>query len=316
MKCNLLRIFSYFILVCCSLGTVAAQDIMPGKAKLDHNSGPVFSSKEMEQLMSFVDVENPMPATFKNASDNYIQDPKLTLTPFWEKVAAMDRPIRIVHIGDSHIRGHVFPYVMRKLLEADFGHEAVIDYQVTYQTSGLAHETGKAGIVYHMIGVNGATFGSYNTPERIRSIVNLNPDLIVVSFGTNEAHGRNYRRTEHLAQMDKLYADLKKGCPNAVFLMTTPPGAYVRSGRTKIINRRTPSVVTTELEFARKNGLAIWDLYAIIGGEAYACKNWTASNMFQRDKIHFTHAGYNLQGLLFHEAFIKAYNDYVSAQFN
>ena len=316
MKCNNISVLSILLFLCCVAGEVFAQDPLPNKAKIDKNYGPVYSSKEMEQLMSFVDVESPMPSSFRNALDNRIDDPEFSLSPFWEKMSVMDRPIRVVHIGDSHIRGHVFPYVMRKLLETDFGHEAVIDYEVTYHTTGLAHETGKAGIVYHILGVNGATSSSYNTPERIRSVVNLNPDLIIVSFGTNEAHDRKYRTAVHMEQMNHLLRELRKGCPNATFLMTTPPGSYIRSGRNRIINRRTPQVTETEIQFAKKNGLAIWDLYDIIGGSADGCKNWNAANMFQRDKIHFTHAGYTLQGLLFHEAFIKAYNDYVSSQLN
>lgn len=295
---------------------LSAQDPIPVKTKTDTNHGPVIPCKEMRIVMSFVNVDNPMPDTFRKAADNIIEDSQLSLSSFWEKMSAMDRPIRVVHIGDSHVRGHIFPYVMRKLLEDDFGHDAVIDYQVNYWSPGLATETGKAGIVYHILGVNGATFGSYNTPERIHSITKLNPDLIVVSFGTNEAHRRNYRMGEHVAEMNKLFADLKKACPNAAYLMTTPPGAYIRSGRRKIINKRTPKVVDTEISFARQHGVAIWDLYSVIGGKDYGCKNWTAAKMFQHDKIHFTQAGYTLQGLLFHEAFIKAYNDYVASQLN
>ncbi len=314
MKWNKLPIVFLFLLG--AVGEVAAQDALPSKSQMDKNYGPIFSSKEMEQLMSFVDVEDPMPSTFLDTCENCIEDPQLSLLPFWQKLNTMTRPVRVAHLGDSHVRGHVFPYVMRKLLEADFGHEAVIDYQVTYQSSGLAQETGKPGIVYHILGVNGATCATYNTPERIRTVVNLNPDLIVLSFGTNEAHGRNYRSAEHTAQMSKLLSELKMKCPNATFLVTTPPGAYIRSGKTRIINRRTPRIVETEVKFARQNGLAIWNLYDIIGGETHGCKNWSAAKMFQRDKIHFTHAGYKLQGLLFHEAFIKAYNDYVASQLN
>ena len=109
---------------------------------------------------------------------------------------------------------------------------------------------------------------------------------------------------------------LKEKCTNASFLITTPPGAYTRMGRSRIINKRTPLVVNTAKEFARKNGMAVWDLYDIVGGEKYACKNWTDAGMYQKDKIHFTREGYTLQGLLLHEAFIKAYNDYVATKFN
>lgn len=292
-----------------------AQDVVPEKAKRDHNSGPVYSSTAMEHLMRFISVESPMPASFKDTMENVIIDPERTLDVFWEKLSTMERPVRIVHIGDSHVRGHIFPYKMRKLLEEDFGADAVLDYNVSYHTTGIASETGRSGIVYHILGVNGATCESFNKPERIDEITSLNPDLIIMSFGTNEAHGRNYRSDQHRVQMMNLISELKKGCINAGFLITTPPGAYVKAGRrNRIINVRTPLVVRTEKDFAAENKIAVWDLYDVVGGEKFACKNWTAAGMYQRDKIHFTREGYALQGLLLHEAFIKAYNDYVATK--
>lgn len=265
--------------------------------------------------MQFVSVDSPMPAVFRNTTENELTDPAGSLHPFWEKLGALDRPLRIVHIGDSHVRGHVFPYVMRCCLEDDFGSKAVENIPVTYQTSGIARETGSNGVVYHILGVNGATCQSFSTPENIRQIADLHPDLVILSFGTNEAHGRRYNASEHTAAMNYLIAELKTSCPDVAFLMTTPPGAYVRNGRRgKIINPRTPLVVENELKFAREHGIAIWDMYDIVGGKQRACLNWNAANMYQRDKIHFTHEGYTLQGLLLHEAFIKAYNHYVATR--
>lgn len=294
---------------------VFAQDVIPEKAKRDYNSGPVYSSSAMEKLMRFIAVSSPMPSAFKDTTENVIIDPEGTLDVFWEKLSIMERPVRIVHIGDSHVRGHVFPYKMRKLLEDDFGDEAVIDYNISYNTTGIAHETGRSGIVYHIMGVNGATCESFNKSERIKEISSLNPDLIILSFGTNEAHGRNYRAAQHRIQMAGLIGELKKECKEAEFLITTPPGAYIKSGkRNRIINVRTPLVVRTEKDFAQENGIAVWDLYDVVGGEKFACRNWSAAGMYQRDKIHFTRDGYSLQGLLLHEAFIKAYNDYVATK--
>jgi lysophospholipase L1-like esterase len=269
----------------------------------------------MKQLMQFVSVDSPMPAVFRNTTENELTDPAGSLHPFWEKLGALDRPLRIVHIGDSHVRGHVFPYVMRCSLEDDFGSKAVENIPVTYQTSGIARETGSNGVVYHILGVNGATCQSFSTPEHIRQIADLHPDLVILSFGTNEAHGRRYNASEHTAAMNYLIAELKASCPDVAFLMTTPPGAYVRNGRRgKIISPRTPLVVENELKFAREHGIAIWDMYDIVGGKQRACLNWNAAKMYQRDKIHFTHEGYTLQGLLLHEAFIKAYNHYVATR--
>lgn len=292
-----------------------AQDVLPECPKPDKHSSPVYPSHEMKQLMQFVSVDSPMPAVFRNTTENELTDPAGSLHPFWEKLGALDRPLRIVHIGDSHVRGHVFPYVMRCCLEDDFGSKAVENIPVTYQTSGIARETGSSGVVYHILGVNGATCQSFSTPEHIRQIADLHPDLVILSFGTNEAHGRRYNASEHTAAMNYLIEELKVSCPDVAFLMTTPPGAYVRNGRRgKIINPRTPLVVENELKFAREHGIAIWDMYDIVGGKQRACLNWNAAKMYQRDKIHFTHEGYTLQGLLLHEAFIKAYNHYVATR--
>lgn len=292
-----------------------AQDVLPECPKPDKHSSPVYPSHEMKQLMQFVSVDSPMPAVFRNTTENELTDPAGSLHPFWEKLGTLDRPLRIVHIGDSHVRGHVFPYVMRCSLEDDFGSKAVENIPVTYQTSGIARETGSSGVVYHILGVNGATCQSFSTPEHIRQIADLHPDLVILSFGTNEAHGRRYNASEHTAAMNYLIAELKASCPDVAFLMTTPPGAYVRNGRRgKIINPRTPLVVENELKFAREHGIAIWDMYDIVGGKQRACLNWNAAKMYQRDKIHFTHEGYTLQGLLLHEAFIKAYNHYVATR--
>lgn len=292
-----------------------AQDVLPECPKPDKHSSPVYPSHEMKQLMQFVSVDSPMPAVFRNTTENELTDPAGSLNPFWEKLGALDRPLRIVHIGDSHVRGHVFPYVMRCSLEDDFGSKAVENIPVTYQTSGIARETGSSGVVYHILGVNGATCQSFSTPEHIRQIADLHPDLVILSFGTNEAHGRRYNASEHTAAMNYLIEELKASCPDVAFLMTTPPGAYVRNGRRgKIINPRTPLVVENELKFAREHGIAIWDMYDIVGGKQRACLNWNAAKMYQRDKIHFTHEGYTLQGLLLHEAFIKAYNHYVATR--
>lgn len=293
--------------------TVCAQDALPVRAKADRRSVPVFVSREIRALLQWVPVDPAVPATFRDAQENCIDDPQGSLTPFFERLAQPDRPLRIVHIGDSHIRGHVLPYVMRCCLEEDFGAEAVEPLPVSYQTSGLAEETGRAGVVYHILGVNGATCDTFATPDRLRQVIRLHPDLLVLSFGTNEAHARHYEAAVHCQAMDRLIAAVREECPDACFLLTTPPGAYVRNGRKgKVINPRTPLVVEAERRYAARHGLALWDLYGIAGGATSACRNWANGGFFQRDRIHFTHEGYRVQALMFHEAFIKSYNQYVA----
>lgn len=84
------------------------QDELPEQARRDRNSGIVYPSRELQQLMEFIAVANPLPATFKETKENRIIDPGLSLQGFWKKLETLSHPVRIVHIGDSHVRGHVF----------------------------------------------------------------------------------------------------------------------------------------------------------------------------------------------------------------
>ena len=58
--------------------------------------------------------------------------------------------------------------------------------------------------------------------------------------------------------------------------------------------------------------MAVWDLYGIAGGKENACANWQRAGMMRPDHVHYTPEGYRLQGELFYEAFINAYNESVS----
>lgn len=108
-----------------------AQDVLPEKALPDKNSGPVFSEQTMARMLGRIDIQPSMPLVFQQTQENVICDPEGTLDPFWNKLMRMEGPVRIVHIGDSHVRGHVLPYVVRKQLEAEFGSDAVVDQVVT-----------------------------------------------------------------------------------------------------------------------------------------------------------------------------------------
>lgn len=289
-----------------------AQDRIPGQAIADVPLSYPKQAPEYRLSSQPLTVYNPMPSSFKNVSDNVLADANHSLTPFFEKLRTMRTPVRIVHIGDSHIRGHVLSSQVRTNFERDFGHEATLPDTITYWSSGLAKETGLPGVVYHCIGINGATCLNFTNPMQAQEIASLKPDLIIVSFGTNESHGRGYSVSEHDRQIDNLINLLKEYCPNTAFLLTTPPGSYLRYRRKRSINPRTEQAAKTITDYAKRNNLAYWNMYNIVGGRKSACLNWTNNNLMQRDRIHYTADGYHLQGNLLYEAFIKAYNDYVA----
>lgn len=264
-------------------------------------------------------VSKLLPGTFTGVRPNLIERPE-ELVPFFRKLKMKEEPVRVVHLGDSHVRGHVFPREARRRLEAAWGSDAVLHDSITYRTSALARETGLPGLVYHALGINGAHYCNFDTEPFLAQVVQLRPDLIILSFGTNEAHGGRYQEDWHRAEMDALVTHLRERCPQAQILLTTPPGAYKvtrqrrrnTQGKSRYVtlrteNKNTPQVVKVQCDYARRNNLPLWNLYEIAGGVRSACANWRNSGLMNKDLIHFTPKGYALQGLLLAEALLNAY---------
>ena len=178
-----------------------------------------------------------LPAAFRQLGGNELIDSVGILKPFWEKLRMLrlgiaTDTIRIVHVGDSHIRGHIFPETTGGRLQQTFG-----------------------ALSYTDVGINGAFCVTFTRPERVADIAALRPDLVILSFGTNESHNRRYNSMLHYRQMDELVRMLRDRLPGIPMLMTTPPGSYEsfrqrRRRRTYKINPRTSVAVQTIRRFA------------------------------------------------------------------
>ena len=145
-----------------------AQDAIPALSRPLEPLRIPGETKEMHRGVRLITVHDSLPASFTHSLDNVIEDENRSLSPFFQKLNDMTGPVRIVHIGDSHVRGHLYPLITRRRLEHDFGAEAVYPDVISYRTGGLAHETGEPGIVYHMIGINGATSVTFSDDEKIK----------------------------------------------------------------------------------------------------------------------------------------------------
>ena len=218
-----------------------------------------------------------------------------------------NRSVRVVHIGDSHVRGHVLPVAVRRKLEAAWGSEAMKNTLINYNTSALAQETGQKGFIFHAIGKNGATMSYFLDEAVIQQIARLNPDLVIISIGTNESHGR-FTVAALQQNFDTFTTRMRQLCPGVSFLLTTPPGSY----RRRMPNRVGGEVARAQSNYGSRHGIAVWNLYEIAGGDARVCANWRGAGMMARDGVHYTHEAYNLQGNLLGEAILKAYNKWTT----
>lgn len=240
-----------------------------------------------------------LPKLFQRAGRNEIVDSLGILSPVLEhlrlvKAAVSEDTVRILHIGDSHIRGHIFPQTTGQRLTEVFG-----------------------AVSYTDMGVNGATCLTFTHPDRIAAIAAMKPELLIMSFGTNESHNKRYNVNSHYQQIHELISLIRDSLPDVPILLTTPPGSYEsfrrgRRSRTYAINPRTVMAVNTIQRYAHDHNLIVWDMYNVVGGSLRACKNWQEVGLMRPDHVHYMPEGYILQGNLLYEAIIKAYNDYVS----
>lgn len=292
MTGNKKRIF-FLLWFCLALvGYSNAQDRIPSVAAEDI---PIHTADTLRLwgTPDTIAVGNSLPPSFLNPGTNGIRNAYL-LYPFFERLRNLrEDTIRIVHIGDSHVRGHIFPRTTAEALRNQFG-----------------------AIRYTDMGINGATCLTFTHPERIAAISALKPDLLILSFGTNESHTRKYNSSVHYQQMNELIRLLRDSLPDTPMLATTPPGSYEsyrqrRRKRTYTINPRTVTAVETICRFADSHRLAVWDLYNLAGGKKAACVNWQTAGWMRPDHVHYMPEGYALQGYLFYEAILKAYNEYV-----
>ncbi|MDR2383667.1 MAG: GDSL-type esterase/lipase family protein [Prevotellaceae bacterium] len=212
----------------------------------------------------------------------------------------------------------ITPFAMTFLLDTLTNNVDIsfISPEKEISVSGFHLSNGKRGVFYHSIGVNGAKFCNYNqcSSDFYRQIASLNPDLVIISLGTNEAMVKAINADQLYSDISDFVYNIRHSSPNTNVLFTTPVETFARAGRkaSTVPNYKVGKVRDVIVNFAEKNGYPYWDLYNIAGGKG-ATLEWYKKKLFVRDRIHLTQRGYEYQGELLFEAIIKSYNQYIKA---
>lgn len=197
----------------------------------------------------------------------------------------------------------------------------------TVNIYGASLHNGNYGVEYHTIGNNGATFATYNELRTVGyDISHFNPDLVILSLGTNEAFS-NITNDQLEADIDYMIANIRKHNPDAAILLTTPMECqktkvsytYTKKRRKKkrrkvrhtsmVINTKVKQMRDVIIKYADENNIPVYDFYAVAGGNN-ASKQWAANDLMARDHIHNSYKGYLLQGDLFYNALINVLKNY------
>ncbi|MBR4840869.1 MAG: hypothetical protein IK005_10395 [Paludibacteraceae bacterium] len=164
------------------------------------------------------------------------------------------------------------------------------------------------GVVYHSIGVNGASVPSYLRCEDLERDLNLiKPDLVVFGIGINDASGRNFSDSTFISNYGRLIERIEAVSPNCAYIFVTNNDSYrrIRRGRYQV-NKNGLLAQQAFYKLAERHKAGVWDLFEIMGGLSSMPK-WEKEGLAKKDKIHFTTKGYLLIGDLFYNALISSY---------
>lgn len=178
-----------------------------------------------------------------------------------------------------------------------------------FQFYGASLERPDSGVLYHAIGVNGATYGQFNKSLLFwQQLPALQADLYIVSMGTNEAQKSHPDLADFNLQLLGLVTKIKAASPEAAVLITSPADSYF-AGRT--VSSSLKKIRDALADFCTEQELPFWDLYTITGGYGSA-RSWQKNGLMSRDRIHYIKPGYELQGNLLFAALAKGYNLYLN----
>ena len=175
--------------------------------------------------------------------------------------------------------------------------------------AGVSLSSDISGAYFHSVGNNGATFSSYNSiPGFGREFAVLEPDLVIISLGTNEAFGK-IDVDNILYNIDELINTIRAHSPSVQILLTTPSECFrrtvTRNKRRRVSSFKENTNVCTVrdliLKYATEHGVAVYDAYSVLG----SASNLKNAQLLSRDGVHFTATGYRLLGNLLADALLE-----------
>ena len=184
--------------------------------------------------------------------------------------------------------------------------------QAPVRLLGLSTENA-AGVTYEAAGINGAEaslFLRWNEALQQTLMLESNPALIVLSYGTNEAGDRNWTEEGYAAMFQRIIERCRRLAPNASILVVGPPDRAMRAGRRSWkpfagVDR----IVAAQRSVCRQMHCAYWDQRSRMGGFG-SMRDWVSISWAQPDHTHFTGEGYTeLASALFSDI-VQQYDTY------
>lgn len=165
---------------------------------------------------------------------------------------------------------------------------------------GAVVESETGGLVYETLGINGQRASALPLRNRAlwaAAIEGRQPDLVVMSFGGNEALDPSFSGAAYEDQLERALARVRALMPSASCLLTGPVSMCDHPPLAE--------VVAVQRRVAPRYGCGFWDTREVSGGENSNC-TWRKHGLVSGDGLHLSPEGYDIVGDRFAEALLKA----------
>ncbi len=187
--------------------------------------------------------------------------------------------IKVLHIGDSHVKAGYFSQRFMERLNAFYAQQYHGNLFFNFQS-------------FCKIGTK---YSDYNELAELDDQLKRElPDLVIISLGTNDAFSGS-ARIKFYEKVDHLITKIKTLSPQAAILLTTPPDALKKSPVTGVFMLLGDLEYAVEviIKYAEDHRLAYWDLHQLMGG-TYSINGWFERKMAMPDRVHFNGKGYTM----------------------
>lgn len=177
-------------------------------------------------------------------------------------------------------------------------------------------EKDSTGVIYSSIGLNGTWAGvlaTYtNGPHWNEQLREARPDLVVLSYGTNESGYGKYVDSTYSRDYREILRRIKTALPETPVLVMCPMDRGARESGGAIGTIQTlPRLIHMQSQMAAEENLAFFNTFEAMGGEGTMGKWYLAEpRLVSADFIHPLPSGARIVGTLLYQAMTDGYTSW------
>ncbi len=202
--------------------------------------------------------------------------------------------------------------VLKKL--SDTSWEVSVPDESSARVFGVTFQTGKPGIQYDSLGLNGAYISvlarMFNEDAWAGELKQAHPQLVIINYGTNESMYAKFVDYAFEKELRIVIQRIRKAIPDADILIMSPMDRGTRSSTGSIVTvPALARLVTIEQRVAAEENVAFFNTFQAMGGEGTMGRWYEAEpRLVGADFIHPMPRGAKIVGGLLNEALMHGYH--------